>query len=55
MGRGKGQVSLQLSRPGCFSVVGNIAVNIMILTESPQWRTALAFNFGAQRKPGFAR
>lgn len=55
MGRGKGQVSLRLNRPGCFSVVGNTAINIMILTESWQNRTALALDFGAQRKKGFAR
>lgn len=49
--RGKGQVSLWLNSSGCFPVIGNIAIN-MILTET---RTALALDFGDKRKQGFGR
>lgn len=51
-GRGKGQVSLWLNSSGSFPVIGNIAINIMILTET---RTAFALDFGDKRKQGFAR
>lgn len=46
-GRGKGQVSLWLNSSGCFPVIGNTAINIMILTET---RTALALDFGGQKE-----
>lgn len=51
-GRGKGQVSLRLNSSGCLPVIGNIAINIMILTETT---TASALVFGDKRKQGFAR
>lgn len=51
-GRGKGQVSLWLNSSGCLPLIGNIAINIMILTETT---TASALVFGDKRKQGFAR